>query len=486
MKKIVSVLVCACLLSFIITGCKSTPAKDQLSPKTPVTVELWHYYNGQTKSVFDALVTEFNNTIGEQKGVVVSASSQGDVNDLANAVLASATKEIGAEEMPHLFAAYSDNVFRIEQLGLIASVNDYFTKEELSEYRQDFLAEGVFGKTSTLKILPIAKSTENLFINKTDWDKFVAETNANIKDLSTWEGITKTAALYYDWSDKKTQMPNDGKAFTGIDSMANFMLLSVVQNGESIVTVKDEKPTFTLSTKAAQKIWDNFYLPYISGHYAAIARFRSDDAKTGDIISYVGSTAGSVYFPRMITMGKDKEYPIECMILPYPYYEGTDPFAVQQGAGMAIVKSDKQHEQAAATFLKWFTDTEQNLKFSAPTGYLPVKNEALNYDLIKAKIDANIDANANPAVQASTKTTVEMLSTHTLFGIAPYQGSFDVRTVCEKSLLAIANADLEEVKLGIKLGGDKGTVISKLNTPARFDEWYTSLQQEITAIISPQ
>lgn len=468
----------------LLTACNKTPSTAQLSPKSPVTIELWHYYNGQAKSVFDTLVTEFNSTIGKEKGVIVNASSHGDVNALANAVLASANKEIGSKEMPHLFAAYSDNVFRIEQLGLIASLNDYFTKEELNAYRQDFLAEGIFGKTSTLKILPVAKSTENLFINKTDWDNFSADTKADIKDLSTWEGITKSAALYYDWSDKKTKAPHDGKALIGIDSMANFIIISAIQHGQNIVTTKDGKSTFTLSPDVAKKIWDNFYLPFISGHYAAVARFRSDDAKTGSVLSYIGSTAGSNYFPKMITSGKDNEYPIECMTLPYPYYEGTDPFAVQQGAGMAIVKSDKQHELASALFLKWFTDAEQNIRFAAPTGYLPVKNDAIDFDLIKAKIDEDPDNAANLSVAASTKTTIEMMKTHTLYGITPYQGSFDVRNVLDKSLLTVAREDLEEVNLGIKLGSTKEDVISKLNTPARFEEWLTEFQQEITTIIS--
>ena len=46
-----------------------------------------------------------------------------------------------------------------------------------------------------------------------------------------------------------------------------------------------------------------------------------------------------------------------------------------------MTKSDYAHEYAAAEFLKWFTDTKQNVKFAITTGYFPVKNEALSEEL---------------------------------------------------------------------------------------------------------
>ena len=46
-----------------------------------------------------------------------------------------------------------------------------------------------------------------------------------------------------------------------------------------------------------------------------------------------------------------------------------------------MTKSDYAHEYAAAEFLKWFTDTKQNVKFAITTGYFPVKKETLNEEL---------------------------------------------------------------------------------------------------------
>ena len=43
---------------------------------------------------------------------------------------------------------------------------------------------------------------------------------------------------------------------------------------------------------------------------------------------------------------------------------------------MAVIRSDKKKERAAAVFLKWFTAARQNMEFVSETGYLPVTNEA--------------------------------------------------------------------------------------------------------------
>ena len=41
------------------------------------------------------------------------------------------------------------------------------------------------------KMVPVAKSTELLFLNKTDWERFSADTGASMELLGTWEGACK-------------------------------------------------------------------------------------------------------------------------------------------------------------------------------------------------------------------------------------------------------------------------------------------------------
>lgn len=86
-------LLSALLALFLLTGCGSTlPKGVELDPKNPVSLRLWHYYNGPQKQALDEMIAEFNDTIGSEQGIVVEAFSYGSVSDLVAQVLAAAEK----------------------------------------------------------------------------------------------------------------------------------------------------------------------------------------------------------------------------------------------------------------------------------------------------------------------------------------------------------------------------------------------------------
>ncbi len=58
--------------------------------------------------------------------------------------MASANKEVGAEELPDIFASYADNAYTLDEMGLVADLSPYFTEEELSQYREEYIDEGRF------------------------------------------------------------------------------------------------------------------------------------------------------------------------------------------------------------------------------------------------------------------------------------------------------------------------------------------------------
>lgn len=171
-----------------------------------MTITVWTYYNGDQLETFNSLVDKFNEGEGKKMGVTVESSSQGSVNDLETNVLASAEGKVGADEMPNIFSAYADTTYTVDQMGKIADISGYLTKEEKEKYVQNYIEEGDFSGNGSIKIFPVAKSTELLFLNDTDWQKFAGETGATYDDLATVEGLIETAEKYYDWS--------DGKAFS--------------------------------------------------------------------------------------------------------------------------------------------------------------------------------------------------------------------------------------------------------------------------------
>lgn len=261
----------------------------------------------------------------------------------------------------------------------MASLDPYMTAEELEEYIPGYIAEGRFDQEGNLKIFPIAKSTEVFMLNKTDWDLFARDTGASLEELSTIEGVTDVARRYYEWS--------GGRAFFGRDAVANYMIIGSRQLGQEIFSVVNGKVTIQDDKEILRKLWDNLYVPHVQGWFAAYGKFRSDDIKTRDIIALVGSTSGAAYFPNKVNLSDTESYPVESLVMPAPVFKGGEAYAVQQGAGMVVTKSDAKTEYGAVVFLKWFTEAQRNLDFSISSGYLPVKKEANTQDMLNAALD---------------------------------------------------------------------------------------------------
>lgn len=74
----------------------------------------------------------------------------------------------------------------------------------------------------------------------------------------------------------------------------------------------------------------------------------------GNVLAFVGSSAGCTFFPDHVTNGDGDSYDIEVKTYQAPKFEGGADYAVQQGAGMVIINKSDAQVEAAARFLKWF------------------------------------------------------------------------------------------------------------------------------------
>ncbi|WP_297421962.1 extracellular solute-binding protein [Clostridium sp.] len=478
--KIVSVLL-ICITTFAECG-RSTSSKYGLDKEKPVAVEIWHYYNGVQKIEFDKMVDEFNRTVGKNEGIIVEAFNQGSISELTDKIINTANKKVGTGKMPDAFLAYPDTAYKVEKLDLLSDFSKYLSSNEINQYIDGYIDEGKLGNENKLRIFPIAKSTEILMVNKTDWDKFSQETGADIKDFETWEGIAKLAKQYYEWTDSKTETKNDGKAFFGRDAMANYMIIGSKQLGEEIFKEDNGSVTFNLNKEVMRKLWDNFYVPYINGYYAAYGRFRSDDAKTGDIISFVGSTSGAEYFPESVITGEETSYKIEPMILPLPKFKGGKGYMPQQGAGMVVTKSDTKHEYAVTEFLKWFTDVDRNIEFSVKSGYLPVKKEANNTELIKNKIEKNKNLDLLKKSQEAIFTAMNQEKGYDFYTSEAFDGGDKARDILEKSMIDKAKNDREQIKAQLNRGGSKDEILKKYDNDENFEKWFNELRENIRKV----
>lgn len=165
-RKVVLCLLGATLAASLFSGCSGKKSD-------PVTV--WTYYNGDQLDTFKDLTEKFNDTVGKKDGITVETKSLGTAEDLEQNVLAAADGEVGASEVPNIFSAYSDTAYTMDQKDMLVDLSGYLTDKEKSEYVEEYLKEGDFSDDGSIKIFPVAKSTELLFFNDTDWQRIQAE-----------------------------------------------------------------------------------------------------------------------------------------------------------------------------------------------------------------------------------------------------------------------------------------------------------------------
>ncbi len=473
------------IAAMLFTGCTSKKGEFGLSSDDPVYIKIWNYYNGSMQVAFDTVVAEFNNTVGKEKGIIVEAYSQGSIPQLETKIFDAANQRVGAEELPDMFAIYADAGFRLYNLDILADLDKYITEEEKAEYVDSYIEEGYLGKDKKFMIFPISKSSEILALNKTDWDKFAQATGASLDSLKTMEGIVAVSEDYYNWTDSLTPEANDGKAFFGRDSLANYIIVGSKQLGEEIFQENEEgSVTLNLDKDTMRRLWDNYYIPYIKGYFTSYNNFAGDDMKIGEVISYVGSTSGLVYFPQSITVDDVNTYDIESLFLNVPMFEGAENYVVQQGAGLAVKKSDEKHEYAAMVFLRYFTDIQKNIEFSVSSGYLPVKKAANNYELIEESLDKTDDEFKKDVLKRSFQITLEQNEESTLYAPPAFDNTNEARTYIETNFKNKAIEDRKKVAALLESGQSLDEAVKDFTSDENFDNWFETFSRELTDIFN--
>lgn len=435
----------------VLTGCN----RSLLSPDKPVTITMWHNYGGQMKILMDDLVSEFNRTVGEEEGIIVSVTAIAGSKELHEMLVSSAEKQPGALPLPDLTTAYPKTAVLLEQKDLLTDFSDYFSKSELDAYVEDFVAEGYLGDEK-LCVFPIAKSTELLFVNRTLFDRFASACGFSIDDLGTFEGISLAASAYYNWTDAMTpEVDGDGKAFFMADSLFNQALVGARQLGGDFLIGSGEQNFSSLDTQSEAfiQIWDTYFSSAAQGGIAVFDGYSSDLFKTGDLVCAVGSTAGVLYYPTEVTYADNTQEAADYAYLPYPIFEGGEKIALQRGGGMCITAQRDANQLAASIFVKWFTAPEQNLRFTLSSGYLPVTTEAFNQLFV-----TDLSTLAEAPVSEQLATILKMYDEYQFF-FAPYSENYDA---LQKDFEATLRKEVASVRdeLAIHTSTDKDEAIS--------------------------
>ena len=439
MKKALSLILAGLLLLLSLTGCSQ---KTKLDPDDPVTLTMWHVYGSQTESPLNDSINEFNRTVGKEKGVVINVVSVSSSSAIDEALTAAAKNTPGVPALPDLFTAYP-RVAEIIGYDKLLNWNDYFTEQELDTFVDEFIEEGYFD--DKLLMLPVAKSTELLFVNQTLFDKFGSAANISTESLSTFEGLFTACEKYYDWS--------DGQDMFQINDFYHYSLTGMAAFGEDFVV--DGK--LNLESEAFGKVWEPMAHAGIHGGLCLGDGYASDRWKTGEVISNIGSTAGILYLRDYVTYADNTTEDIETSILAYPHFANGDATVVHRGGGLFALKNedDRKHE-AAAIFAKWLTEKENSLGFVTKAGYLPVTNDAF------VSLFANTDTVENEKYRLLYNAVNGMADEYTYCEVPVFEGASDTQSSFEKNVKSVLSTAHEEYLRRVADGENADTVMDEL------------------------
>ena len=373
MKKRISIYLLIGVL-LLCTSCSGTMKKEE----PPTTIAVWHVYGGQTDSPLNDLIDQFNQTVGKEKRINVQVTSVSNTNTIHDLVLAAANGEPGASELPDLFVSYPKTVLALPDDSILVDYRDYFSEEELSAFLPAFVEEGTVD--NRLVILPVAKSTEIMFINQTIFDRFSQATGIAMEDLNTWEGLFKAAEVYAEWTDGLTpDIPGDAKSMFVHDYYFNYFQVGAESLGEDFF--REDKLAFG---PAFQTAWEPLAQAALEGGVWLKGGYATESIRTGDSIVSVASSASILYYSDVVTYPDNTSEDITIISRPCPVFENGEKLVMQRGAGFCTVRSVPEREQAAVTFLKWLTEPEHNVEFVTRAGYMPVTKAAFENELPRA------------------------------------------------------------------------------------------------------
>ena len=318
-----------------------------------------------------------------------------------------------------MFVSYPKTVLAMPDETVLVDYNDYFTDEELSGFVAPFLTEGQINGRQL--ILPVAKSTEIMFVNETAFDRYAKESGATLSDLETWEGVFRLAKDYTEWTDEQTpDIPGDGKPFFVHDYHFNYFQVGVESLGEPFFTEDGTALTFG---PAFDRVWASYADAAIRGGVWLQGGYATEPLRTGDSIVSVASSASVLYYSNTVTYADNTTEKVNIISMPCPVFEKGEKLVMQRGAGICTVKSDPDREKACMTFLKWLTDPERNVEFVTQLGYMPVKKESFETYLPDA-----ISGLQDPMYQSLYEAYMKTQGEYTFYTAPQYDAYLDLET----------------------------------------------------------
>jgi sn-glycerol 3-phosphate transport system substrate-binding protein len=339
----------------------SAPAPAQTAPAaaaktgSQVGITFWGAFTGHNSDVLTQLVDRFNQS---QKDVAVTLENQNDYETLS----AKFTAALQAHNTPDVVVLSDVWWFKFYLNKTLQPLDDLMKAENINptDYVDVFYKETV--RAGKQVVLPFARSTPIFYYNKDAW----AKAGLPARGPNTWDEFI---------NDFAPKLKGAAPMVHGLGGAASYSAW-VFQGVTWAYGGSYSDPDFTIRIQEpnavkAGEMWRGM----ITSGIAQASKDPATDFNSGAALSYLNSTAN------LAGHEAAAKFQVGTAFLP----EGPAGFGCcTGGSGLAIVAaSPKERQQAAMKFVGFATGTD-TVFWSQNTGYMPVRNAALQSDEMKA------------------------------------------------------------------------------------------------------
>ena len=373
-RRILSLLLAVALLVLPMLAMTSCNLFGNKNDDGKIHITFYHTMGESLRAVLDKYIAEFNVLYPD---IVIEHKQVGGYDDVRDQI----QTEITVGDQPHIAYCYPDHVALYNIAYAVQTLDEYInstevitradgttevlglTQEQIDNFIDGYYEEGRVYGDGKMYTLPMSKSTEVLYYNKTFF-----EAN-NLTVPTTWDELEAVC--------KKIKEIDPESVPLGYDSEANWFITMCEQmnspytsaTGDHFLFDNEENRNFVARFR---EWYAKGYVTTqeISGGYTS-ALFTKDPSEKGNCYMCIGSSAGANH---QIPKNDDGTFKFEVGIATVPQVDANNRKVISQGPSLCIFKKSNDAEvQASWLFVKFLTT---NLNFQAEfgmtSGYIPV------------------------------------------------------------------------------------------------------------------
>ena len=387
-KRIVALLLIAVLTIGMLTACggsgKKGTAGDVVATEggfdinKPVTITFYHQMGAELQKILATAIEDFNKLY---PNITVKAETMGDYDG----ILSQIQTEISVGNQPNLAYCYADHVATYNLGGAVQPLDSLIantevitradgstevlglTQEQIDDFIPAFYNDGRVYGDGKMYTLPVVRSTEALYYNKTFFEKH------GLTVPTTWDEMEAVCRQIREL--EPTCIP------LGYDSEANWFITMCEQYGSPYTSTEGDKFLFDNDVnKAFVKRFQGWYkeklvtTQELSGGYTS-ALFTGESDTGTRCYMCIGSTGGATYQQPNQTNGV---FEFEVGMAPIPQVDPANPKVISQGPSICVFRKSDSHETVAAWLFAKFlaTDVVFQASVSMNNGYASVLKSA--------------------------------------------------------------------------------------------------------------